>query len=485
MDKNTEFRGLREGTMLKGRVLRKQDGDVFVDIDYKSEGIIPRDETSKYSYYEGLAEGSTIDVYVKKTDGPDGMVLLSKIIADKKLIFSAVKKAFKEGTYCEGRVLKAVKGGFIIDFGANVTAFLPMSHSKAYGEDITGKSLQFKIIQLDEEKRNVVVSYKEYVDEKMKKNEESFKKAFPAGQKVRAVIKAVGHTGLEVEREGVTGIVPLNEISWKKSDQIPESMAPGKEIELIVFTPEKGRPILSIRRLSENPFLSFTVSHKQGDRVKAKVVSASREGVTVEIEGGTEGFIPAGEISYYRRINDASNVLKPGEEVDACVIKLDEEENKIVLSIKRLEKNPWHSMDERYPVGARVIGFIKAIKEGEGVEVELDENFDAFVQIENISWSPVEELETLIKPGEKREFRILGIDKNKYRIMLGLKQLQLSPWAVFIAKHKEGSSMDAKVADVEDSAVVCLLGDGILGRIPIKNKAKISCKKGDIINVKI
>lgn len=483
MDKNFEIKNVREGAIIKGRVIRKQDGDIYVDIEYKAEGVISKDETVKYDYYEGVKEGEEIDVYVKKADGPEGVVSLSKIIADKKVIFSKVKKAHKDQSAMDGKVVKAVKGGFIIDFGANVTAFLPMSHSKAYGEDITGKTLPFKVIQLDEEKRNVVVSYKEYVDEKSKKDEEAIKKNFPLNEKVKVKVAAVKDSGLELEKDGLTVLMPMTELSWKKSTA--EMPVLGSEIEVLVFAADKGRVSLSVKRMSENPFLRFMGQRKQGDRVKVKVKDAAADGATVEVEGEVEGFIPVGEISYYKRVKNSGEVFKPGDEAEACIIKIDDAESRAILSVKRLEKNPWHNIEERYPLGARVVGVIKQINEGDGADVEIEENFDAHVHVSNISWLNFASMAEVIKPGDKKEFKILGVDKNKYRIMLGIKQLQTSPWASFTVKHKEGGMIDVKIIDIEDAAVVCQVVDGVTGRIPIKNKAKLAHKKGDTINVRI
>jgi small subunit ribosomal protein S1 len=485
VDKNFEVKSVREGAIIKGRVIRKQDGDVFVDIDYKAEGVIPKEETVKYNYYEALAEGAEIDVYVKRSDGQEGMVTLSKIIADKKVIFSKVKKAHKDGAAIDGEVIKAVKGGFIIDFGANVTAFLPMSHSKAYGEDITGKKLPFKIIQLDEEKRNVVVSYKEYIDEISKKEEENIKKNFTVNQKTQVRVATVKDAGIDVEKGGIITFIPDHELSWKPMQDIKKEFTEGSMIEVLVAGLDKNRVSLSVKRLTENPFEKFMSSRKQGDRVKVTVKEIRSDGITAGVEGEVEGFIPAGEISYFRRVKNAAEIYKPGDEIEACVIKMDGAGSKAILSVKRLENNPWQTIEERYPVGARVAGVISQVTEGDGAEVELEENFDAYMHISNISWFSFASIADVLKPGEKKEFKILGIDKNKYRIMLGLKQLLTSPWSSFTGKYREGGAMDVKITDIEDSAIVCQIMDGVSGRIMIKNRSKLAVKKGDVINVRI
>ena len=477
---------IRDGMIIKGKVLRKSEGDVYVNINYKSEGVIPKEETSKYTYYDFLCEGDDIDVHVKRMETQDGFVLLSKIIADKKIVFGKVKNAFKDGGFIEGAVTKSVKGGFIIDFGANVTAFLPMSHSKAYGEDIVGKKLPLKIIQLDEEKRNVVVSYKEYMTEKEKTEGEAIARIYPVNEKVTVAIAQVLPDGIEVEKETMKVFIPYAELSWKTSSTPEEEgFKEGAQVDALVVSSEKGKVTLSVKRMKENPFKSFMDNYKPGDRLDTKVKEIFPEGMTVSVSDALEGFVPSGEFSYFRRIKDASTIFKKGDALKACVLKIDEVKNRVILSVKRLEKNPWNNMEERYPVGARVYGIVRNLIEGEGADIELEENIDAFLHASNVSWNAFTSLSEVINPGEKKEFRIMEVDKAKYRIMLGLKQLHASPWTLFTSKFKEGAYIDAKITEISDDSVMVLLAEGVTSRISIRNKAKLRNQKGDVIKVKI
>jgi small subunit ribosomal protein S1 len=477
---------IRDGMIIKGKVIRKSDGDIFVNINYKSEGIIPKEETSKYPYYDSTNEGDEIDVHVKRMETQDGFVLLSKIIADKKIVFGRVKNAFKDGGFIEGLVTKSVKGGFIIDFGANVTAFLPMSHSKSYGEDIVGRKLPLKVIQLDEEKRNVVVSYKEYMTEKEKTETEVITKSFPINEKVNVVITQVLPDGIEVEKDGIKIFIPYPELSWKSgSTPEEEGYKEGAIIETLVSAIDKAKVTLSVKRLKENPFKSFMDNFKPGDRLDAVVKDIFAEGMSVAVNDGLEGFVPSGELSYFRRIKDASELYKKGDAVKTCVLKIDESRNRIILSVKRLEKNPWNNMEERYPVGARVHGIVRSIAENEGAQIELEENIDAYLDILNISWNEGMPIAESLVVGEKKEFKIMEVDKSKYRILLGLKQLQASPWAIFVSKFKEGTYVDGKIIEVDDTAVTIQVAEGVTSKIPIKNRAKLRSQKGDVIKVKI
>lgn len=476
---------LKEGNIIKGKVIKKLDDQIYIDIGYKKEGVIPKEEVLKYNYLNEIKVGDEIEVFIKRLDKNIEFVLLSKIIADKKNIFNKVKVAYKENIPIEATVTKMVKSGFIVDFGANVTGFLPMSHSKAYGKDLTGQKLPLKIINFEEDKKNIVVSYKEYFDEKTKQEQDKINKIFPVGEKIIVKISNLKENGIEVTKENFTVFIPVKELSYRRYIDIPGNFKIDDEIEVLVVSNDNGIIKLSLKRIFPDPFEVFKKEKKQGDKVNAKIIEITKDGAFVDIENKVDGFLPIREISYYKRINNVEEVYKKGDEIEAIIIKMDENQRIVIVSVKRLEKNPWHNIEERYPIGARVIGVVKEIIEGEGVSVELEENFDAFMHISNISWFNFASISDILKPGDKKEFKILGVDKNKYRLLLGLKQLSPSPWISFINKYKEGSLIDVKIMEIDDNFITCQIVEGVFGRIYIKNKSNVKYKKGDIINVKI
>lgn len=476
---------LKEGSIVKGKVVQKTQDQIYVDIGYKKEGIIPKDEVIRYNYLQNIKMGDEIEVFIKRLDIDHEIVLLSKIIADKKNIFYKVKEAYKEKRSIEATIVKMGKSGFVVDFGANVTGFLPMSHSKACGKDLTGQKLQFKIIAFEENKRNIVVSYREFCDEKVKQEQEEVNKNFPVGEKIKVKISALKENGIVVTKEDFNIFIPFCELTYRRYIDISKNFKVNEEIETLVVSNGKGEIKLSIKRNFPNPFENFKKEKKQGDKVLAKIIEITGDGAFVDIENTVDGFLPIGEISYYRKINNIETIFKKGDEIETVIIKMDENQNMVIVSVKRLEKNPWYNIEERYPIGARVIGVVKEIFEGKGVSVELEENFDAFMHISNISWFSFMFISDVLKLGEKREFKILGIDKNKYRLLLGLKQLSPSPWSSFINKYKEGSLIDVKITEIADNYITCQTVEGVLGRIFIKNKTKIKYKNGDVINVKI
>lgn len=476
---------LREGSIVKGKVVKKTEDQIYIDIGYKKEGIIPRDEVVRYNYFQNIQIGDEIEVFIKKLDKDLEFVLLSKIIADKKNIFNKIKKIYKENLPIEATVVKMVKSGFIVDFGANITGFLPISHSKSYGKDLTGQKLHLKIITFEEDKKNIVVSYREYFNEKAKQEQEKINTNFPAGEKIKVKISGLKENGIEVTKEDFNIFIPVYELSYRRYIDIQSNFKVNEEIEVIVVSNEKGEIKLSVKRVFPDPFEKFKNEKKPGDKVKAKIIEIAKEGAFLDIDGVVDGFLPLGEISYYRRINNIETILKKEDEIETVIIKIDENQKLVIVSVKRLEKNPWHNIEERYPIGARVFGVIKEIFEGEGVLIELEENFDAFMHVSNISWFSFTSIFDILKPGDKKEFKILGIDKNKYRLLLGLKQLSPSPWNSFINKYKEGSLIDVKITEIQDNYITCQIVEGVLGRIFIKNKTNVKYKEGDIIHVKI
>ncbi|MBP7792652.1 MAG: 30S ribosomal protein S1 [Candidatus Goldbacteria bacterium] len=476
---------LREGNVIKGKVVKKTEDQIYVDVGYKKEGIILKDEVLKYNYLQTVQLGDEIEVFVKRLDKNTETIILSKAMADRRNIFNQIRKAHKENVSIEATVIKMVKSGFIVDFGANVTGFLPMSHSKAYGRDLTGQKLPLKIITFEEDKKNVVVSYREYFDEKMKQEQEKINKNFPVGEKIRVKITDLKENGMEVTKEGFCIFIPLHEISYRRHINVAENFKIDDEIDAVVISTEKGDVRLSIKKSFPDPFEKFLKEKKHGDKVKIKIDEIDGDGAFVDVDGVVDGFLPTGEISYYKKINNAGTVFKKDDEMEAVIIKMDENQKLVIVSIKRLEKNPWYNIEERYPVGARVIGIIREISEREGVTVELEENFDAFMHVSNVSWFNFNQISDVLKPGDKKEFKILGYDKNKYRLLLGLKQLSQSPWSSFINKYKEGNLIDVKITEIEDNYINCQIVEGVFGRIFIKNKLKVKYKKGDVINVKI
>src|SRR5208283_2150245 len=249
----------------------------------------------------------------------------------------------------------------------------------------------------------------------------------------------------------------------------------------LVIGNEKDKILLSMKKLTENPFINFIKDKKSGDKIKVKIKEILNEGLLVELSPELDGFVHISELSYLQRIKNINDFYKAGDEIMVVIVKIDEQESKIYLSVKRAEKNPWTNMEERYPVNAWLVGTVKEIREGEGADIEIEENADAFVHISNISWFSFSKIADVLKVGDKREFRILGMDKAKYRILLGLKQMEASPWDSFMHKYKEGSFIDVKILEIDDSAILCQIVEGVNGRLPIKNRNKVPYKKGDII----
>jgi|GEM_PF-1086393 len=483
-NKDFNYQNIKEGSIVKGKIIRKEQGKIYVDINYKTEGLIPDEETKKYDYYDKINEGEEIEVMVRNLKTDDGLVLLSKIIVDKRNVFFNIKKAYKEKYYIKGKVIRSIKGGYIVDLGANITAFLPMSHTKFYNGDILNKELNFKIIQLDEMRKNIVISYKDYFIEKQKKDQEEIKNLFPLNEKIKVLIKEIKEDGIIITKDNKEVFIYKSEISWNPYKKFSEKFKAGEEIETFVINNSSEKILLSIKRLKENPYKKFIEIHKQGEKLDVRIKEIMEDKIIVALTDEVYGIIPKEEISYLKKINNLSDLYKIDEEVKAVILKYDEKTNTIFLSIKRCFENPWNKMEERYPPGARVIGVVKKIIEGQGIEVELEENIDAFVNIKDVSWFNFNKIEEIIKIGEKKEFKILEINKNKFKLILGLKQLSLNPWNSFLNKYKEGMLIDVKILDFDNDEILCQIIEGVNGKLSLKTK-NINFKKGDIIKAKI
>ena len=479
------FSKFEPGNIITGKVIKKSDGNIYVDINYKSEGIIPEEETRKYDYYEKIKEGDEIEVFIKNMNSSYGCVLLSKIIVDKRKTFYNIKKAYNEKTFITGKAIRAVKGGYIIDLGANINAFLPMSHTKYFNGEILGNEIKLKIIEFNEETKNIIVSYKEYFLEEQKKKIDELKKVFPLKEKVKVKIKEIKNDGLNVEKDGFSVFIPKEEVLWNDIIDLNEKFIESQELEVTVKHNESGKIILSLKDGLQNPYKKFIEINKQGTEITGKIVKILDDKMILLLADDVLGILMKSEISYLKKIQSISDLYKIGEEIKAIIIDYNEKQNKIYLSIKQMQENPWNRMEERYPVGARVIGIVKNIIEGQGIEVELEENVDAFVNIKDISWFNFNKIEDVLKIGDKKEFKIIGIDKNKFKILLGLKQLSVNPWVNFINKFKEGMLIDVKILDILDTEIVCQIIDGVNGKIPIKNKNQLKQKQGDTIKAKI
>ncbi|MCM8793066.1 MAG: 30S ribosomal protein S1 [Candidatus Omnitrophica bacterium] len=489
----TTIKTLEEGSIIKGKIVDIRDNDVIVDIGYKAEGFLPKAEFVDPSV---IKIGAEIDVYIDDLENEQGMVVLSKLKADRALGWERILENYKEGDLIEGRVVRKVKGGFMVDIG--VEAFLPASLSGAKGpavmDKLVGQTLKFRIVKMNKPRRNVIVSRKDVVllekEEAKKKMLESMKE----GELRTGIVKNITDYGAFIDLGGVDGLLHITDMTWGRISHPSEMLALGDKIEVVILNIDKenSKISLGLKQKTENPWKEVERKFPLGAHVKGKVVNIVPYGAFVELEKGVEGLIHISEFSWTRKIHDPHELVAIGDIVEVVVLSIDIENKKIALSIKQLEQDPWSKITSNFPVGAKVKGKIKHITDY-GAFVELEEGVEGMIHISDISWTrrlrnPAE----VLKKGEKVEAVVLSLDQENRRVNLGIKQLVPDPWPQLIERFKVDSVIEGKISRITNFGVFVELTPELEGLLHISeidpsvaNKLEEVYKIGDKLKVKI
>lgn len=449
---------IEEGTILQGRVVYvKQDG-VIVDIGYKSEGFIPAEEFSPEEF-SSLRSGDAIDAYVVDIQDSEGVVTLSKEKASKIKAWDVLESAYRKGTLVEGNVCGKTKGGLSVDI-LNVKAFLPGSQVdvKAIREmdNLIGKTMSFKVLKLNNKRSNIIVSRRAAIEEeRQKKRVETLTKLIE-GARLEGIVKNITDYGVFVDLGGIDGLLHISDISWGRITHPTEFFAVGDTVEVVVlkYDTEHERVTLGYKQKRSDPWLSVDEKYPVGGRVKGKVVSIADYGAFVELEEGIEGLVHVSEIDWSSRPKHPSKYLSIGENVDAVVLRVDRDERRISLSIKQMKPSPWELVSERYSIGQKAAGKIRSITEF-GAFVGLPEGVDGLIHISDISWTKhIKHPSEVLKKGQKVDAVVLGIEPEKERIALGLKQLSPDPWLQEIPERfKLGDEVRCKILKFTDFGI--------------------------------
>ncbi len=462
------MKNLEEGEVLKGRILNVDDKDVLVDVGFKSEGIIPLDE---FGELDSVKVGEEIDVFLEKLEDQDGLVVLSKQRADFVKVWDRVKDAAEKGEVVEGRLVKKIKGGVVVDlFG--VDAFLPGSQIALRQpqsiESLMSQTLKFKIIKLNKRRRNIVVSRRLVLEEEREAAKENILKELEVGQVREGYVKNITDFGAFIDLGGIDGLLHITDMSWGRIRHPSEVLSVGEKVKvkLLSFDPERERISLGLKQLSEYPWERVDEKYPVGSKVKGRVVSLTEYGAFVELERGVEGLIHISEMSWTKHIRHPSKILNEGQEVECMVLKVDKENERISLGLKQVEPDPWLTLDERYPVNSIVTGKVRNLTNF-GAFVELEDGIDGLVHISDMSWTRrIGHPSEIVKKGDEVTVRVLSLDKANRRVSLGLKQVQDDPWPALIDKYPINSTVKAKVAKVIDRGAVVMLEDDVEGFIP-------------------
>jgi small subunit ribosomal protein S1 len=463
------LRSVKEGEVVRGRILSIDDEHVQIDIGFKSEGLVPAWEFMDDDGTVLVSVGDEVDVLLEESEDEHGRIVLSKEKADRLKIWDDISRAYKADEAVEGTIISRVKGGLAVDIG--VKAFLPGSQVDLRPvrnlEQVVGQKLKFKIIKFNKRRANIVLSRRALLETERKKLRESTLQTLAPGQIVDGVIKNLTDYGAFIDLGGIDGLLHVTDMSWGRVNHPSELFQVGDEIKVKVlkFDSDSERVSLGLKQIQPDPWIDASMRYPIGKRIEGKVVSLAEYGAFVELEPGIEGLIHVSEMSWTKRIKHPSKVVTIGDNVEAVVLDVDERERKISLGMKQTEPNPWSVIEQKYPIGTRVSGQIRNITNF-GIFVGLEEGVDGLVHVSDISWT-----EQIKHPGEKFnkgdtvEAVVLKIDRENEKFSLGIKQLQPNPWDEILKKYPVGSEVRGSVTSIADFGAFVKLEDGIEGLI--------------------
>ena len=450
-----------EGEVVEGVVTAISKREVIVNIGYKSEGVIMAPE---FRYNPELKVGDKVEVFVESTEDKKGQLILSHKKARQLRSWDMVNAAFAADEIVKGYVKTRTKGGMIVDvFG--IEAFLPGSQIdikpiRDYDQYVD-TTMDFKIVKINQEFRNVVVSHKALIEAELEQQKSEIIGKLEKGQVLEGTVKNITGYGVFVDLGGVDGLIHITDLSWGRINHPEEVVSLDQKINVVIldFDESKKRIALGLKQLTVHPWDALDANLKVGDKVKGKVVLIADYGAFVEIEPGVEGLIHVSEMSWSPRLRIASDFLKVGDEVEAQILTLDREEKKMSLGLKQLVANPWENIREKYPVGSKHTATVRNITNF-GVFAELEEGIEGLIHISDLSWNKIKHPSELVAAGDKIEVVILDFDEENHKLSLGHKQLLPNPWDEIEAKYSVGSVVEAKIASINDKgAVIDIEGD--------------------------
>ncbi len=442
---------VNENEVVEGVVTGINKREVIVNIGYKSEGVIAAPE---FRYNPDLKVGDTVEVYVESAEDRKGQLILSHKKARALKSWDRVNEAYNNDEIVKGFVKTRTKGGMIVDvFG--IEAFLPGSQIdikpiRDY-DQFVNQTMDFKIVKINPEFRNVVVSHKALLEAEQEARRSELISKLEKGQILEGVVKNITNYGVFVDLGGVDGLIHITDLSWGRVDNPEEVVSLDEKIKVVVkeFDPQQKRIALGYKQLTPHPWDNLDPNLKEGDKVKGKVVLIADYGAFVEVEPGVEGLIHVSEMSWSPRLHSAQDFLKVGDEVEAQILNLDRENRKMSLGLKQLTQNPWESIREKYPVGSQHKATVRNITNF-GVFAELEDGVEGLVHISDLSWNKIKHPSEMVATGDVIDVQILDFDEANHKLSLGHKQLLPNPWDEVEAKYPVGSVVEGTVASLTD-----------------------------------
>ncbi len=480
----------KENEVVTGIVKSISKREVRVDIGMKSDAIIP---VSEFRYNPDLKEGDEVEVYIETLEDKNGQLRLSHKKACQTRSWDRVNEALQNDEIIKGYVKSRTKGGMIVDvFG--IEAFLPGSQIDVRPirdyDVFVGKTMEFKVLKINQEYKNVVVSHKALIEAELEQQKKEIISKLEKGQVLEGKVKNITNYGVFVDLGGVDGLVHITDLSWGRVSDPHEVVKLDQDIKVVIidFDNEKKRIALGIKQLMPHPWDNLDPELKVGDHIKGRVVVMADYGAFVEVQPGVEGLIHVSEMSWSQHLRSAQDFLKAGDEVEAVILTLDRDERKMSLGLKQLKKDPWENIEEKYAIGSRHTAKVRNFTHF-GVFVEIEEGVDGLIHISDLSWTKkIKHPSEFTQVGNDIEVQVLEIDKDNRRLSLGHKQLEENPWDVFETIFTVGSIHQGKVIEVLDKGAVISLEHGVEGFATPKHLVKedgSQAKLGDELEFKV
>ncbi|MBR2363559.1 MAG: 30S ribosomal protein S1 [Lentisphaeria bacterium] len=468
-----------EDTIISGKIVEKRQDSVLVDIGYKAEGMLA---STEFKCWDDVKVGDSVDVYLESIENENNMPELSLSKANFIKAWDKITSEYGEGSIIKGLMKRRVKGGIIIDL-EGVEAFLPGSQIDIGPvknmDEFIGKEYDLKILKINQERKNIVVSRRELLEESRKDRRTALLKEMDRDQIRKGTVKNITDFGAFIDLGGVDGLLHITDMSWGRISHPSEMLEVGQEIEVVVLDIDfdKERVSLGLKQKTRNPWDEVEGKYPVGASIKGRVVNIMPYGAFVELEQGVEGLIHVSEMSWTKRITKAGDVVSVGEEVEAVVLDIDKENKKISLGLRQKTRNPWEVLAEKYPAGSRVKGKVRNMTTY-GAFVEIENDIDGMIHVSDMSWTrKINNPNEVLKVGEEVEAVILDIDPSQQRISLGIKQLEEDPWAGIESIYKIGDAVSGKVTKITAFGAFIELSHKIDGLVHISQISKDRVEK--------
>ncbi len=454
------------GKIIKGKVIKVTSNHILVDIGFKSEGIIPREDFADNQEISEIHPGDTVQAIVERSDSKEGYLILShkKAVALKAL--NDLERAYHNNTWITGTIIDKTKNGFTVNVG--IKTFLPDSHADTRSvkepKELIGKTFKFKVIKFERKTENAVLSRKLFLqDEREKKRRHVFDK-LSQGQKIKGKVKSLTNFGAFIDLGGVEGLLHVSDISWGKIPHPSEVFQPGQEVEVMVldFNENEDKISLGYKQLTPDPWENVEEKYKVGQKIKGKVVSLADFGAFIELEKGVEGLVHISDLTWSRKAVHPKKILTPGEEVVVSILDINPSGKRISLGLKQASPHPLEVLKQKYSPGSRIKGTITSITDF-GAFMEVEKGIEGLIHISDISWKKIKHPSDEIKVGEEVEAIILSIDVDKQKLSLGIKQLEGDIWEDFFNRQKIGDLVKTKIVRLTDFGVFVEVTPGIEG----------------------